>query len=138
MLLAIPPANNDESMPISNYHSTSSEAMEPKADCNIWMRALKNPHLFLTVQQEPSANINSDEVDTPVNNNEALPISNDHPTSSEAVELRTGQQTQTLHDLLELIKSSDLTTIRSSEQSATAGANELDCPVNYDVAMPSG
>ena len=46
--------------------------------------------------------------------------------------------TPTLIDLLETIQSYDLTTICSSEQSATAGTNELDCPINYDAAMPSG
>jgi len=53
-------------------------------------------------------------------------------------EPRTGQQTQTLLGLLETIESSDLTTIWSSEQSATVDANVIDLPVNYDVAMPSG
>ena len=73
----------------------------------------------------------------PANNDEAMPTSIDHP-SSEEVEPRTGHQTQTLIDLLETIRTSDLTTIWSSEQSATVGANVIDCPVNYDVAMPSG
>ena len=74
----------------------------------------------------------------PANNDEAMPTSIDHPSSSEEVEPRTGHQTQTLIDLLETIRTSDLTTIWSSEQSATVSANVIDYPVNHDVAMPSG
>ena len=94
MLLALPPANNDESMP------SMPTDVESAQDYNIWMRALNNPTLFFTVQQEPSANIEFDEVDPPVNNKEALPISIDHPTLSETVEPITGQQTPTLLDFL--------------------------------------
>ena len=52
----------------------------------------------------------------PANNDEAMPTSIDRSPSSEAVEPRTGQQTQTLLDLRETIQSSDLTTYIDADE----------------------